>query len=115
MIRKSRKILKQEDIDHPFYQQMLDEAEKIDFARVPHPSEVDDEIALFRVKIKSFMKTDDPGDVKLMLGATAMLVKLVNTRYTTNQQQKDGLKAAIENVLKTIGIPLTAAILSKKL
>ncbi len=88
-----------------FYSRVLDEAEQLDFELAAGVEGVDDEIALLRVKIKSLL-ANDPENIKQLMDATNTLVRLVKTKYKINKEQKQGLKEAIENVLKDIAIPL---------
>ena len=90
---------------HGFYSKVLDEAEQLDFELVKGVNGFDDEIALLRVKIKSLLD-NDPENIKLLMAATTTLANLVKTKYKISQEQKQGLKEAIENVLKDIAIPL---------
>ena len=90
---------------HGFYAKVLDEAKQLDFELASGVNGLDDEIALLRVEIKSLL-ANDPENIKLLMDATNTLVRLVQTKYKINQEQKQGLKEAIENVLKDIAIPL---------
>lgn len=90
---------------HGFYSKVLDEAGQLDFELAAGVNGVDDEIALLRVKIKSLL-ANDPENIKLLMDATNTLVRLVKTKYKINREQKQGLKEAIENVLRDIAIPL---------
>jgi hypothetical protein len=88
-----------------FYSKVLGEAEQLDFELAAGVNGLDDEIALLRVKIKSLL-ANDPENIKLLMDATNTLVRLIQTKYKINKEQKQGLKEAIENVLKDIAIPL---------
>jgi hypothetical protein len=88
-----------------FYDRVLDEAERLDFELAAGVEGVDDEIALLRVKIKSLL-ANDPENIKQLKEATTILANLVKTKYNISKEQKQGLKEAIENVLKDIAIPL---------
>jgi hypothetical protein len=90
---------------HGFYSKVLNEAEQLDFELVAGVNGFDDEIALLRVKIKSLLE-NDPENIKLLMAATTTLANLVKTKYKISKEQKQGLKEAIENVLKDIAIPL---------
>jgi hypothetical protein len=90
---------------HGFYAKVLDEAEQLDFELAAGVEGFDDEIALLRVKIKSLL-ANDPENLKLLMDATNTLVRLVKTKYKISREQKQGLKEAIENVLRDIAIPL---------
>jgi hypothetical protein len=90
---------------HGFYSKVLDEAELLDFELAAGVEGFDDEITLLRVKIKSLLE-NDPENIKLLMDATTTLANLVKTKYKISKEQKQGLKEAIENVLKDIAIPL---------
>jgi len=90
---------------HGFYSKVLNEAEQLDFELAKGVEGFDGEIALLRVKIKSLLE-NDPENIKLLMAATATLANLVKTKYKISQEQKQGLKEAIENVLRDIAVPL---------
>jgi len=90
---------------HGFYAKVLDEAERLDFELAAGVEDFYDEIALMRVRIKSLL-ANDPENIKLLMDATNTLVRLVKAKYKINQEHKQGLKEAIENVLRDIAIPL---------
>lgn len=88
-----------------FYSRVLDEAEQLDFELASGVNGIDDEIALVRVKIKSILERD-PENIKLIMGMTNALERLVRTRYNMTKEQKQGLKEAIGNVIRDIALPL---------
>ena len=88
-----------------FYSKVMDEADQLDFELAAGVKGLDDEIALLRVKIKSLL-ANDPENIKLLMDATNTLVRLIQTKYKITKEQKQGLKEAIENVLRDIAIPL---------
>ena len=88
-----------------FYAKVMSEADQLDFELAADVKGLDDEIALLRVKIKSLL-ANDPENIKLLMDATNTLVRLIQTKYKITKEQKQGLKEAIENVLKDIAIPL---------
>jgi hypothetical protein len=96
------------------YDKVLSEAEKADFRNVRGIEGIDDEIALFRVKIKAIL-AEEPVKVQLLVAATDLLARLVKTRYQITAKQNKGLEEAIRNVIKDVGVPLGVAILNKKL
>jgi hypothetical protein len=97
-----------------FYEKVLDDAEKIDFATVLGNDTVDDEIALLKVKIKAVVEKD-PENIQLIMQATNMLAKLVKIKYSMNKKEEKSLGEAIKNIIRDIGVPLGVAALNKKL
>jgi hypothetical protein len=97
-----------------FYAKVLDEAEKLDFETAVELDGIDNEITILRVKIKYILE-NQPQNIRLIMDATNMLGRLIKTRYNITKEQKKGLKEAIGNVLEKYAVPLTAAIISKKL
>lgn len=90
---------------HGFYSKVLDEVEQQDFRTATCVEGIDEEIALLRVKIKSLI-THDPDNIKLIMQATSTLARLVRTRYNISKKDKQGIKAAVGNVLRDIAVPL---------
>lgn len=97
-----------------FYAKVLAEAEKLDFEAAAGIDGIDDEIAIFRLKIRSILARE-PNNIKLLMAATGMLTKLVKARYSMNQKQEKSLGEAIKNIIKDIGVPLGVAVINKKL
>jgi hypothetical protein len=97
-----------------FYARVLDEAEKSDFETAARTEGLDEEIALMRIKIKTLLETNSD-DIRLLISATNMLVKLVKTRYSMDKKQEKNLGEAIKNIIRDIGVPLGVAALNKKL
>jgi hypothetical protein len=97
-----------------FYNEVLNNVQNLDLQKAAEVDGLDTEIALFRLKIKSFLK-DDPDNLKKMLDATNMLAKLIKTRNGLAPDQKNGLKEAIYNVMKDIAVPLGMTAITKKL
>ena len=89
-----------------FYSRVLDEAEKLDFELASGVEGIDDEIALLRVEIKKAIAGGDPSNLKLLVGATNALERLIRTRYQITREQRKGLKEAIGNVLRDVAVPL---------
>jgi hypothetical protein len=92
--------------DENFYARALDMAEKLDFNMASGVNGIDDEIALLRVEIKKAMAGGDARNLKVLVGATNALERLIRTRYQITREQRKGLKEAISNVLKDIALPL---------
>jgi hypothetical protein len=89
---------------HGFYSRALDAAESADLELASGISDIDDEIALLRVKIKAVLARD-PENVKLIMQATDILAGLVIKKYQINKEQRKGLKQAISNVLREVALP----------
>jgi hypothetical protein len=88
-----------------FYVKVLDEAERLALENASGVDGIDDEIALLRVKIKSLLEKE-PENILLILKATNTLANLVKMRYNITQEQRNGIKEAIGNVLRDIAVPL---------
>ena len=84
---------------------MLNEAEQLDLELASGVDDIDDELALLRVKINSLI-VHDPENIKLIMQATNTLARLIKTRYNISKEQKKGLREAIGNVLRDIALPL---------
>ncbi len=97
---------------HGFYSKVLDEEEQLDFEKATRVEGLDDEIAMLRVRIKSVLR-HDPDNIKLIAQATNALAKLVSTRYNISKNDKNGLKEAINNVLKDVALPLGIGFIGK--
>jgi len=93
-----------------FYSRVLDEAERLDFELASGVEGIDDEIALLRVEIKKAIAGGDSKNLKLLVDATNALERLIRSRYKISREQRKGLKEAIGNVLRDIGIPLGISI-----
>jgi uncharacterized protein YjcR len=89
---------------HGFYSKALDDTEKDDMELASGISDIDDEIALLRVKIKAVLERD-PENVKLIMQATNTLAGLVIKKFQINKEQRKGLKEAIGNVLREVALP----------
>lgn len=98
---------------HSFYTRVLNEAERLDFEQAAGVDGIDDEIALLRMQIKSFLE-HNPDDIKTIMKATETLAKLVKTHYNITKEQKKGLKEAIGNVLREVALPLGIGIVLNK-
>jgi len=90
---------------HGFYSPVLTDVERHDFDLATEVDGLDDEIALFRVKIKSLIQ-HDPDNIKLIMRALNHLERLVRTKYNIGKGDKKGMKEAVANVLKNIALPV---------
>ena len=94
---------------HGFYSHVLTPDEQADFDQATEVEGLEEEIALVRVKLKSLIARD-PDNTKLIMRGVATLEKLVKTRYNNGKEEKQGLREAIENVLKDVAIPIGVGI-----
>jgi len=97
---------------HGFYSRVLDEEEQLDFEQATRVEGLDDEIAILRLRTKSVLR-HDPDNMKLITQATNALAKLVSTRYNISKDDKNGLREAINNVLKDAALPLGIGFIGK--
>jgi len=97
---------------HGFYSKVLDEGEQLDFEQATRVGGLDDEIAMLRVRIKSVLR-HDPDNMRLIAQATNALARLVSTRYNISKNDKNGLREAINNVLKDVALPLGIGFIGK--
>jgi uncharacterized protein YjcR len=97
---------------HGFYSMVLDEEEQLDFEQATLVEGLDDEIAMLRVRIKSVLR-HDPDNMKLIAQATNALARLVSTKYNIRKDDKNGLREAINNVLKDVALPLGIGFIGK--
>jgi hypothetical protein len=93
-------------VKHGFYAKVFDEAEQLDFHAAAGMEGIDEEIALLRLEIKKAIAGGDDRNLKLLIKAAAALDKLVRTRYQMATARKQGLKDAIENVIRDVLVPL---------
>jgi hypothetical protein len=90
---------------HGFYSSVLRKNEAAEVEVATEVEGLDDEIALFRVKIKSLVE-NDPDNIKLIMRALNSLERLVRTRYNISRDDKKGLKDRVASVLKDVALPL---------
>jgi hypothetical protein len=90
---------------HGFYSPLLDAEEQRDFSQAIMVEDIDEEIALLRVKLKSVVR-HDPDNIKLIMQASESLARLLLAKYNLSKSDKKSLKTAIGNVLREIALPL---------
>ena len=98
---------------HGFYSPMLTEEERLNFIQATEVEGLDSEIALLRVKIPSLVARD-PENLRLITQVTNALARLVMTKYDISKNDKQGLKEAVENVLRDIALPIGIGSIFKK-
>ena len=94
---------------HGFYSRVLTDEERQDLEQATEVEGIDEEIALLRVKIKSLVE-NDPDNFSLIMQAIATLARLLRTKNNIGKKDRQGLRAAIGNVLKDIALPLGVGI-----
>ncbi len=97
---------------HGFYSKVLDEEDQLDFEQATRVEGLDGEIAMLSVRIKSVLR-HDPDNIKLIAQATNALARLFSTRYNISKNDKNGLREAINNVLKDVALPLGIGFIGK--
>jgi hypothetical protein len=90
---------------HGFYSQGLSEAERLELEEARGIDGIDEEIAIFRVKLRELIVAK-PERFDLHLKVASTIARLVTTRYNITKEQKKSLKDAITKVLTEIAIPL---------
>jgi hypothetical protein len=102
-----------------FYSKVFSEAERFDFHAAAGVEGIDEEIALLRLEIKKAISGGDDRNLRLLIKAAAALDKLIRTHYQIATARHQGLKEAIENVIKDVLVPLGVniggAVITKKL
>jgi hypothetical protein len=72
-----------------------------------------------RLEIKKAISGGDDRNLKLLVKAAGALEKLIRTHYQITASQHNGLKEAIENVIKEVLVPLGinigSAVITKKI
>ncbi|MDO8578689.1 MAG: hypothetical protein Q7R50_05870 [Dehalococcoidales bacterium] len=94
---------------HGFYSGVLDETQRRDFEEATEVEGLDNEIALFRVKIKSLVRSD-PENIKLLVRAVDSMARLIRIKFDIGKNDKTGLKDAIGNILKDVALPVGISI-----
>ena len=88
-----------------FYSDILTESERLDFDAAIQVEGLDEEIALFRIKIKALAE-HDPQNTRLIMNALIDFGKLVKTRYSIGKGDKKGLAEKVAAILKDIALPM---------
>ena len=88
-----------------FYSQALDEAERLWLEEAREVEDLDEEIAVLRVKLRELIEKE-PDKFALHFEAAKTIASLSKTRYNINKEQKKSLKEAVANVLTEIAVPL---------
>ena len=103
----------QEKLRKPsFYEQALNEAEKLELQEALDVNGIDQEIALLRIKLRELIESQ-PDRLDLHLQAASTIARLVRTRYMITKEQKKSLKEAITKVITDIAVPLGVKVLMR--
>jgi hypothetical protein len=97
-----------------YYKRVLDELEKLDLKLAGDIQDLDPEITLLRVKIRS-LSARDPCNFRTVTEAINALTRLIELRQKLARESGSGLKDAVTNILKDIAVPLGVATITKKL
>jgi hypothetical protein len=97
---------------HGFYSAILNDAEKSLLTSAAGLEGLDEEIAIFRVKLREIM-LKHPENIQLALDAANTLTRLIRTRYNITQGQKKSLREAITKVITDVAVPLGVKVLFK--
>ena len=88
-----------------FYSLNLTRSQKMQMEEAALVPELDDEIALLRVKLLELAE-QHPDRLDLHIKAATAIARLVEARYQINSKQKRSLKDAITKVLTEVAVPL---------
>ncbi len=106
-------------VKHLFYAKVLDESERFDFENANGMDGIDEEIALLRTEIKKAISGGDERNLMLLVRASGALEKLIRTRYQLSSAHRQGLKEAINNVIKNVlvpmGVTIGSAVITKRI
>jgi hypothetical protein len=86
-----------------FYANVLDEAERQELRAAAAVQDIDEEIAVMRVRIKSLVKSED---IEALTRCMNTLARLVATHFNVTKHEKRGIKEAMTNVLRDVALPL---------
>lgn len=81
-----------------FYARALTEAERIELGQALQVEGLDEEIALLRLRLQQVV-ANQPGDLDLMFKGTALLARLVATKYRLSAEDAADLEAVIRNAI----------------
>ena len=91
---------------HGYYSKIFNEAERADYLSAGDVQGIDEEIALMRHVIKTTASFKDEKHLLILVRAANALNKLVRTRQKIHSGRYDGLKDAIDNVVRDVLVPL---------
>lgn len=95
------------------YQDMFRGQEKQHYLQALEIEDIDGEIAILRLELANLI-ANDPGNIKLQVKLISAIAKLVKIRASNNEKAEDRFKAAVENVINNVIVPLGLTQTTKK-
>src|SRR4030043_2240865 len=95
---------------HGYYSRIFNKAERADYYSAGDVQGIDEEIALMRHVIKTAASFKDEKHLTLLVRAANALNKLVRTRQKIQSGRYDGLKDAVDNVVRDVLVPFGISI-----
>lgn len=90
---------------HGFYSRVITKAERRDLRYAAGIKNIDQEIDLLRVRLKSILEHDS-GNTKLILQAAMTLARLLRTRHYLGNGDENNMREIITRVLEELLLPL---------
>jgi hypothetical protein len=97
-------------LKHGFYSGTLNPAQTCQLSNITNLEGVDPEIAFIRVKLQSSLQYD-PGNRRVIVEASRLLVKWYSTNYRLGRTDRNYLKTVIENLLEIASLRHSANLL----
>ena len=85
-----------------FYESALTEAERMRLPEAREVENIDEEIAMLRVKLYTAVEKY-PAQLGLLAKGVGMLLRMAALRYRMSDEAKEDLEASIEGVLNGVG------------
>lgn len=96
----------QNALKHGYYSRAFNEAEQSDFDLAVGMEGISEEIALLRFEIKKAVSGGDIKNLMPLVKAAFALEKLLRTDHRLFMEKQKGLKAAFNNVIRDVLVPL---------
>ena len=90
------------DAARSFYKEALTEAERSDLPVALEMDDLDQEIALLRLRLRSAIE-QRPDDLALMFKGIELLARAVATRYRLSKRSERDLASSLGNVVRSLG------------
>jgi hypothetical protein len=101
---------------HGFYAKVLDAVQKRNLEVATDIENIDEEIGIMRIKIKSILEKD-PENIKLIMMALKTLANLVKVKINLDKRQKKNFKEtlfkAVKDVAMQTGVSAISAAITK--